>query len=513
MRSRARSLLGASGAGFAAATLLLAPSAVRADVAPFVDCVVAPVPPSVAAKIYFGYANDGTQVSIPFGDANPVAPVLGYQGQPQVFATGVFPRVFHAVWNTAVFDDVSWELNGHVASATAASPVCVAGATGPVSDLTPTSATLTGMAGGGVTYAFAYGTGAEPDRSSSPAVAGAGRPRLVEWELTGLQPATLYRYRLVATDADGTTVGELRSFTTPSQPQQPVDLALTQALAPATVDVGSRLSATLTVANRDATAAATGVTVTDLLPPGASFDAAGSSPECAAAGPVVTCAVGTLPAGAQGVRTVAFTAAAPATLANVASVTAEQRDPDGANDLAVALAEVRSPAPQPPGGDPGGGPPGGAPPGGAPPGGAPPSGTPPGGTPPGGKPPRRAASPPVISRARLDARVFVVRRGGRGGTTLRFKLSRAARVRVRIESPRSGVRRDGACKPIRRTAQGRPCTRWTTTATFTVPGRAGANAVAFTGRAARRALPAGRHRVVLTPAGGGRAATVAFAIR
>lgn len=499
MRSRARSLLGASGAGLAAATLLVAPGAAVADVAPFVDCVVAPAPPSVAAKVYFGYANDGTQVSIPFGDANQVVPGLGYQGQPQVFATGVFPRVFHAVGNTAVFEDVTWELNGRAASATAASRVCVAGATGPVSDLAPTSATLTGMAGGGVTYAFAHGTGAEPDRSSSPAVTGLGRPRLVEWELTGLQPATLYRYRLVATDADGTTVGELRSFTTPSQPQPPVDLALTQALTPATADVGSRLSATLTVTNRDATASATGVTVTDLLPPAASFDASASSPECSAAGAVVTCAVGALPAGAQGVRTVAFTAAAPATLANVASVAAEQRDPDPANDLAVALAEVRSPAPPPPGGDPGGGPPGG---------------WPPVDPPPGGAPPRRAVSPPpLISRARLDARVFAVRRGGRGGTTLRFELSRAARVRVRIESPRRGVRRGGACKPVTRIAPGPTCTRWTTTGTFSVPGRAGANAVAFTGRAGRRALPAGRHRVVLTPVGRGSPARVVFTIR
>lgn len=378
MRSRARSLLVASGAGLAAASLLLAPASAPADVVPFVDCVVAPVPPSATAKIYFGYANDGAQTSIVFGDANQVVPGLGYQGQPEVFSSGTFPRVFHAIWNTAAFTGVSWELNGHSAIATATSPRCVAGTTGPVADLAPTSATLTGTAGGGgaATYAFEYGTGAEPDRSGPSAVAAPGRARLVEWQLTGLQPATLYRYRLVATDADGTTAGELRSFTTPAQPQpQPPDPQ----------------------------------------PPGPS-----------------------------------------------------------------------QPDPQPPSNQPPAGPPGGAP---------------------------RSAAPPVLSAARLTPRTFAVRRARRGGTTLRFTLDRAVRIAVRIESPRRGVRRGGACRPPRRALRGRTCTRWTTTGTFTVIARAGPNAVPFNGWAARRPLPTGRHSLVLTPAGGGRAATVGFTIR
>ncbi len=103
MRSRARSLLVATGAGLAAATLLLAPVSATADVVPFVDCVVAPVPPSVAAKVYFGYVNDGGQTSIVFGDANQVVPGIGYQGQPEIFSSGAFPRVFHAIWNVAAF--------------------------------------------------------------------------------------------------------------------------------------------------------------------------------------------------------------------------------------------------------------------------------------------------------------------------------------------------------------------------------------------------------------------------
>ncbi len=80
---------------------------------PFADCVVPPQPPAIAAKAYFGYSNPGAQRTIVFGDDNQVVPGLGFQGQPQVFNSGTYERVFAAVWNTQAFLGIQWNLDGH----------------------------------------------------------------------------------------------------------------------------------------------------------------------------------------------------------------------------------------------------------------------------------------------------------------------------------------------------------------------------------------------------------------
>ena len=51
-------------------------------------------------------------MAIHFGDENQVLPGLGYQGQPTVFNTGSYPRVFKAVFNSNVFSAVAWSLDG-----------------------------------------------------------------------------------------------------------------------------------------------------------------------------------------------------------------------------------------------------------------------------------------------------------------------------------------------------------------------------------------------------------------
>lgn len=205
--------------GLALAGLLAMAGPAAADVVPFVDCVGAG---SGTVNVYFGYTNDGEQASIGFGEQNQIVPGIGYQGQPTVFNRGTYQRVFRAVWNQEVFSGVAWELNGHEALATRSgpspSPTCIAGETGPASELTPTTATLSavvGVAGQQTSYNFEYGVGAAPDLSTPPAIVAPGQHSFVTEALAGLTPGTTYRYRVVATNEDGTTQGVLRTFTTP----------------------------------------------------------------------------------------------------------------------------------------------------------------------------------------------------------------------------------------------------------------------------------------------------------
>ncbi len=108
--------------------------------------------------------------------------------------------------------------------------------------------------------------------------------------------------------------------------------------------------------------------------------------------------------------------------------------------------------------------------------------------PPGGGTP--AVDPaPVLSRLRLvPSRFRVARRSRatrrRGGTQIRFTLSEAARVELRIQRRRRG--------------------HWVRAGRFALKGAAGANRRRWSGRLKRRPLPAGRYRLVASardPAG------------
>jgi hypothetical protein len=196
-----------------------------ADIVPFVDCVT---PGTGPVNVYFGYTNDGETTSIPFGEQNEIVPGLGYQGQPTVFNKGTYQRVFRAVWNQTAFTGIAWDLNGHVAIATRSgpspSPTCVAGTTGPASGVTETTATLSalvGVAGQPTTYHFEYGVGESLDLSTPAETVEVGRQALVQTHLTGLAPGTTYAYRVVATNEDETTEGDLGTFKTATAPAPP----------------------------------------------------------------------------------------------------------------------------------------------------------------------------------------------------------------------------------------------------------------------------------------------------
>jgi hypothetical protein len=133
---------------------------------------------------------------------------------------------------------------------------------------------------------------------------------------------------------------------------------------------------------------------------------------------------------------------------------------------------------------------------------------------------------PVLSKLTLTARRFRVSRRAtalgaarvRVGTTIRFRLSERARVRLPVERARAGRRVGRSCRtPTRALRRKRRCTRYVRRGVIVRTGRAGANRVAFSGRLGKRALPPGAYRLVAqaTDAAGKRSArrTVRFTVQ
>ena len=330
-------------AAVAAGVALVVATPARAAVTPLPDCLE-PTGTAGIYNVYYGYVNDGANVSIPFGDDNQVVPGIGYQGQPTVFDAGSYPRVFRAVFNSNAFMAIAWVLDGSTGSAALTTPLCAAGATGPASDLAPNGATIHGFVDSknvATHYEFDYGTSIAYGQTTAEKVITSSSGALVEEALTGLAPATAYHYRLV-TSGSITTVGDDHTFTTPAQPVAPVDLVLAQALTPSSVQPGQRVTSTLSATNAGATGA-TGVKIVDALPAGATFDAAASSASCSIAAATVTCGVGDLAAGATTGVTVAFEPTVAGTASNVAVVSGDQPDPAAQNNAASADANVTIP--------------------------------------------------------------------------------------------------------------------------------------------------------------------------
>ena len=118
--------------------------------------------------------------------------------------TGVYPRVFRARFNQFAFTGIAWELEGQAAIATTASPECSAGQTGPVSEVTATTATLNGTVvpdGTPTVSHFEYGTDATYGANTPSAAASGTSSQPTSAHITGLTPGTTYHYRLDATTA------------------------------------------------------------------------------------------------------------------------------------------------------------------------------------------------------------------------------------------------------------------------------------------------------------------------
>jgi hypothetical protein len=138
------------------------------------------------------------------------------------------------------------------AAASAARPAVTTGGAASVGQSTATLNGRVDANGKATTYFFQVGTTRLYGAQTADASAGAaGRPVAVSAPVSGLAPATVYHYRIIARNADGQTIGRDRTFRTRVQP-----LGVTLAANPPTVAPGgaTTLAGVLTGtngANRD----------------------------------------------------------------------------------------------------------------------------------------------------------------------------------------------------------------------------------------------------------------------
>src|SRR5687767_4409711 len=109
-------------------------------------------------------------------------------------------------------------------------------------DVTASSATLNGVVNPNkedTTYHFEYGTTTAYGTSTPNAVEGGNAGKAVSAAITGLQPGTVYHFRLVATNPSGTDFGVDKTFTTQGTPYAlPGQNAITLTANPAVVRCG-----------------------------------------------------------------------------------------------------------------------------------------------------------------------------------------------------------------------------------------------------------------------------------
>src|SRR6185312_5436223 len=118
------------------------------------------------------------------------------------------------------------------------------------------------------------------------------------------------------------------------------DLSITKSDAPDPVLAGELLTYSLGVAN-GGPSSATGVTVTDTLPAGVTFDSATASQgSCSESGGTVSCSLGTLANAASATVTIKIQRSTPGTITNQATVSATTSDPSAANNSASATTTV-----------------------------------------------------------------------------------------------------------------------------------------------------------------------------
>ncbi len=127
------------------------------------------------------------------------------------------------------------------------------------------------------------------------------------------------------------------------QPVPVADLSVTKTDSPDPVLVGQPLTYTLTARNNGPNNA-TGVTVTDTLPPGVTLASATASQGSGCSGaPTVTCSLGSLAIGTTATVTIVVTPPSPGAVSNMASVRGNQDDLNPGNDSATIVSTVVPP--------------------------------------------------------------------------------------------------------------------------------------------------------------------------
>ncbi len=136
-----------------------------------------------------------------------------------------------------------------------------------------------------------------------------------------------------------TNVAEVTSNTVQTNISCPLPLLSITKSGPATVQAGTLATYTLTVRN-DGTGQATGVTVSDPVPSGLTFNAAASSSNCAVVGTAVQCSNITLPPQSSLPLTLAFNVPSqpcPRTISNTASVRIGNGTPTSSNTVTTSV--------------------------------------------------------------------------------------------------------------------------------------------------------------------------------
>jgi hypothetical protein len=104
---------------------------------------------------------------------------------------------------------------------------------------------------------------------------------------------------------------------------------------------------------------------------------------------------------------------------------------------------------------------------------------------------------PVLQVASFSPAAFRTK-GKKKGTTLRVRLSEPATLTVTVEALLPGRRKGKKCvAPTRKNRRAKTCTRSVRRGTASFPAKAGANAIAFSGRLGTTTLPPGAYRAIL----------------
>ena len=137
-------------------------------------------------------------------------------------------------------------LSGPAAAVAQNQPLPPGASTGEATNVTASSATLNGAVNPNkedTTWWFEYGTTTAYGSKTADVVApGSNSGNAVSADITGLQPGTVYHFRLVAKSAGGTDFGADKTFTTTGQPYTlppgPPANAITAAATPVTITFG-----------------------------------------------------------------------------------------------------------------------------------------------------------------------------------------------------------------------------------------------------------------------------------
>jgi uncharacterized repeat protein (TIGR01451 family) len=138
----------------------------------------------------------------------------------------------------------------------------------------------------------------------------------------------------------GNTAKFLNGAPPPPPPPPQADLNLSQTDAPDPARVGVNLVYTITLSNQGP-AAASNVSVKDTLPPKTTFVSAVSSQGSCSGAPALNCALGNLASGASASVVITVKPQARGSLANTASASATETDPNPVNNTATVSTQVK----------------------------------------------------------------------------------------------------------------------------------------------------------------------------